>query len=84
MNEAEKISLQILNDIYYSIFGSHYVNPQADYEERWVVKSDIFQKNKNKNLQTKYQSIGEKYQYKPKGQKYYDREKTVEMKTPQP
>lgn len=50
MKESERISLEIINDLYFSIFDTHFINPQLEHQNKWVVKSDIFQKRKRQDL----------------------------------
>lgn len=42
----------LIDDIYYEIFGDHYLEPDVSYVEVWGVKPDVFKKNIKKNIKS--------------------------------
>ena len=43
-NESEKIAASILNDVFLETFEVDLIDPSVAYEERYIVKPDIFVK----------------------------------------
>lgn len=39
---AAQICSEILDDLFFSLFGTHLLNPQATLEKQWVVKPEVF------------------------------------------
>ena len=61
--ESQQIALMVIDDLYMSIFGDHYLYPEVSYQKVWAVKPDVFQKQKKQGLKAQYMKIDKKHQF---------------------
>ena len=57
----------MIDDLYFEIFGDHYLDGEVSYVQVWGVKPDVFKKNIKKNIKSQYMRIDPKHQFNGRG-----------------